>query len=205
MSQLVFPQLQGLSWEYTKKPIWKTLIQESTSGNETRIKLWSYPKYEIGIKYNFMTNQEYSDLSLTVSDYEKMLAFYNKVGGSYDDFLYEDPIENTAIAQVFGVADGITKDFQLTRTIGAESNTWVEPVYGVKGTPVIKVGTNVVTNYTINNFGLVSFADAPASGNISWTGSFYFRCRFLNDNLQFNQTYKEIYENIGIDLTTVKL
>ena len=51
MSNYIYPTFQGLSCNKEKTPVWKTNIYESTSGMETRIQKWSYPRYKISLKY----------------------------------------------------------------------------------------------------------------------------------------------------------
>jgi len=42
--------------------------------------------------------------------------------------------------------------------------------------------------YTISNTGMVTFLDIPVSGNvIQWSGAWYYRCRFTDDTLDFDE------------------
>lgn len=43
--------------------------------------------------------------------------------------------------------------------------------------------------------GQVSFATPPAAGAVlAWTGSFFYRVRFVDDHADFNQFMFELYE-----------
>ena len=46
MSSLVFPSFPGLAYGIHRKPLWKTKVQESASGNEIAIGYMSYPRYQ---------------------------------------------------------------------------------------------------------------------------------------------------------------
>ncbi len=199
MSQHIFPKFQGLNWDYNKKALWSNITQIATSGKETRIKLWSYPKYEMTISYDFLTNQAYQG-NLNSGDFEQLVGFYNLVGGSFDDFLYEDPIENEIIIpQPIGVGDEQETVFQLNRKVG----NWIEPIFGVNETPKLFIDDVETTDFTLNDFGMVTFTNPPA-GVITWTGKYYFRCRFKNDNLDFDQMFK-CYHTGSLELQTVKI
>ncbi len=202
MSQLVFPTLQGKTWNIIKTPQWNTIKSTAQSGMENRIKLWSYPKYQIDLEYSFLTTKLYSG-SLTANDLENIISFYNSVGGSYDDFLYLDPQENSVSDQLIGVANNSATQFQLKRSVG----TWSEPVFGYYNTPTIKVNGVTVSpdDYTLSDTGLVTFDTAPVSGNITWTGNYYFRCRFLEDKADFKQFAYNLYSCEQLSLITVKI
>jgi uncharacterized protein (TIGR02217 family) len=201
MSQLIFPALQGLTWNYSKKAIWKYTVQTATSGKEGRIGYWTYPRYEITVKHEFLTNKSYSG-SLVTEDKETLESFFNSVGGVLEDFLYYDSVDNVVTDQTFGVGDGVTTAYQLVRNI----KTWKEPIYSVLGSPTVEVDGNTITNYTISDFGLLTFTTAPANGTIlSWSGNFYFRVRFLEDTQQYDQFLYNLYSENQVNLITVKI
>ena len=59
--------------------------------------------------------------------------------------------------------------------------------------------------YSINAKGAVTFIYPPANGSIfSWTGQYYWRCRFLVDHLDFNQFLRQLWELKTLEFTTVK-
>lgn len=59
----------------------------------------------------------------------------------------------------------------------------------------------VTTDYTISTSGLVTFTAPPASGAIlAWTGSFFYRLRFMEDMVEFNEMAYQYW-----DLKTLKL
>lgn len=201
MTNNVFPAFQGWSYNKEKVPIWKTNIYEATSGKENRIQKWSFPRYRINLNYNFMTDNSIQSVSLDKGELEKLQGFFNSVGGNCDDFLFYDEVENYCENQTFGVGDGTTKHFQLKRSLP----NWVEPINGILEAPVIKVNGTTVNNYSWDNHGNIVFSSAPANNAvITWTGHYYFRVRFENEELELSRTFEGLWEGITINLITVK-
>lgn len=199
MSNAVFPDLPGLKWSTSKAPIWKTRVQESVSGKELRTALMSFPRWRYSLAYEVLRAETvYQEL-------QTLVGFFNARRGSWDSFLYLDPDDNAVAAQQFGVGDGATKDFQLTRPFGG----FVEPVQNVNGAPAItKGGVLQATpgDYSLSATGLVSFVAAPAIGvPLAWTGSYYVRCRFERDTEEFTQFLKDLWEARRIEFRTEKL
>lgn len=205
MSNYIFPEFQGWAWDKTKTPQWSTTIYEADSGLETRVQKWSYPRYKIKLNYNFMTDDSINSISLTKGELEELQGFFNSVGGTFGDFLFRDDVENTCNGQAFGEGDGSTTEFQLVRSLP----NWVEPVKGIVETPTIYIDTGdgpvKTIDFTFDNYGVITFNSAPATGSIlSWSGAYYFRCRFDNDELELNRDWDGLWSNIEVDLITVK-
>jgi uncharacterized protein (TIGR02217 family) len=201
MTNLIYPTFQGWSYKKEKTAIWKTNIYEATSGKEVRIQKWSYPRYKITLNYNFMTDNNINSITLDKGDVEKLQGFFNSVGGNCDDFLFYDDVENYCNNNIFGTGDGSTKIFQLYRTLP----NWVEPVKGIVEKPKIYINGTQTNAFTWDNDGKITFTAAPAAGAIlTWTGNYYFRVRFENEELEVSRTYDGLWEGIEINLITVK-
>lgn len=201
MTNNVFPAFQGWTYNKEKTPIWKTNIYEATSGKENRIQKWSYPRYKISLNYNFMTDNAVQSVSLDKGELEKLQGFFNSVGGPCDDFLFYDEVENTCTDQPFGIGDGTTKTFQLKRAL----QNWVEPINGILAAPTIKVNGTATNSFSWDNHGYITFSSAPANNAVlTWSGNYYFRVRFENEELKLTRTYEGLWEGITINLITVK-
>ncbi|MEW6563309.1 MAG: DUF2460 domain-containing protein [Pseudomonadota bacterium] len=49
--------------------------------------------------------------------------------------------------------------------------------------------------YTISSTGLVTFTTPPANAAVlTWTGSYYYRCRFLQDGMEFSAFMSKLWE-----------
>lgn len=198
MSNSVFPDLPGLKIEIKRTPIWKTLKQESASGRVVTAALMTYPLRRYGLSFEFLrSGGGYTEL-------QQVEAFFNQHKGAYESFLFNDPDDNAVVDQVFGTGNGTQTSFPLLRTRGGFS----EPVQSVNGVPTIKVnGVTKATpaDYTISANGIVVFAVAPPAGHaLTWTGSYYWRCRFVNDTSEFERFMFNLWKLNSIDFVTVK-
>jgi uncharacterized protein (TIGR02217 family) len=199
MSNAEFPTLPGLGWSMTRTPIWSTKIQKATSGKETRAAFQSFPLYKFTLTYEVLRG------GTAYQEYQTLLGFYNQRQGSYDDFLFTFAGDSSVAAQNFGTGDGATTTFQLIRNLGG----FLEPVQNLNGAPSIYVnGTlkTVTTDYAIGATGIVAFVTAPAvAAALTWSGSFYYRCRFAADQYDFEQFYQDFWALKKVELLSVKL
>ena len=71
---------------------------------------------------------------------------------------------------------------------------------GNAATSVIVTGNAAVTAnsaYSLGNTGLLTFANASIPGSdviVSWTGCFYYRCRFTDDTIDLNNMMRGLWE-----------
>lgn len=202
MSDYVFPTFQGWSYEKTITPVWNTQIYEHENGLETRIQKWKYPRYTIKIEYNFLTDDTIETTNLDKGEIEKLEGFFNMVGGTADDFLFFDDTENSVENQSFGVGNGQDTEFQLLRA----HPYWVEPVLGIVEIPEIYIDGELCTEVSVDAYGTVTFDEPPAADTtLTWTGNYYFRVRFTDDELELSRTWQGLWEGISIEMKTVKL
>lgn len=55
--------------------------------------------------------------------------------------------------------------------------------------------------YTITATGLLVFVTPPAAGSaITWSGTFYYRCRFLDDSADFSKFMQGLWELKKLDM-----
>lgn len=201
MTNYLFPAFQGWSWDKTKTPYWKTNIYEAESGFETRIQKWSSPRYKIQLVYSFLTDNNVLGNSLEKADLERLQGFFNSVGGTAEDFLFRDDVENQVTEQTFALADGNSKEFQLVRSM----SNWVEPIKGIIEPPTVLINGTETTDYQYTPDGRIIFENPPPAGAIlTWSGNYYFRVRFENDELELTRTWEGLWEGIEINLITVK-
>lgn len=197
MSSAVFPTLPGLAWGVIKRPTFSTKIQRSVSGYEARVSRMLYPLYEFSLSYEFLRGEA------AAGELQTLMGFFMARQGSFDSFLYIDPDDHAVTDQNFGTGDATTTTFQLSRTFGSGGFNLTEPVHNIYGTPVIKVNgvtKTSGTDYSISSTGMVTFTSAPANTYaVTWSGSFYYRCRFSNDAGEFAQFMKYLWEMKRLD------
>lgn len=195
----VFPTLIGQSFLLVKKPIWSTKIATTSSGRERRRKTWSYPRWQFKVAYDVLR-----DLP-SAPDLERLIAFFLLHAGQYQEFLFLDPSDNMVTGQPFGIGDGVTTRFQLTRSMSFGSSTFSEPIGGVTGTPTVFADAAPIANFTVGPRGSILFASPPAAGKVlTWTGRFMFACRFDDDELELNQMMQSLWSQDGLSFTTTK-
>jgi len=193
MTTPVFPTLPGLAWNNKKTPMWSTKTQKALSGKELRASYFSYPIWQFSLSYNVLRETGQAEL-------QSLIGLFNQCRGSYGAFLYLDPEDNVVTDQAFGVGDGSTTQFGLVRTFSG----FTEPVYAVNGTPIIKVNGTATTAFTQAN-GLITFTSAPASSAIlSWSGSYYYRCRFLQDSMDFEEFLYKLWTAKKVEFVSIK-
>lgn len=197
MSDAVFPPLPGLKWNVKRTSIWKSLSEEAVSGKEASVALMTYPLRRYTLSYELLRAGALAEL-------EQLEGFFNARRGKHDTFLYNDPDDNTVTDQSFGTGNGTTPTFALARTRGG----FTEPVQSLNGAPTIKVAgvtKTPGTDYTISALGVVTFVVPPANGAaLTWTGNYYWRCKFLQDIAEFDQFMKNLWQLGRLEFRTVK-
>jgi uncharacterized protein (TIGR02217 family) len=203
MSNAVLPTLRGLKWDIKRRPIFNTIVQSAVSGRETRVALMSAPLWQWDIAFDVLRS------AAAYQDFQKLLGFFLSRQGRFDTFLYTDPDDSAVTDQQFGIRDGVATQFQLTRAFGAGGFTFVEPVQNVNVLTNIKSNGSAIANpadYTISSAGLVTLAVPGTAGHaLTWTGSYYWRVRPVDDSIEFNNFMANLWELQKFSLVSVKL
>lgn len=193
MSQLLFPSLPGLSWPVTRTVLQPPVrIKTTASQREFRTRDSLVPRYRYGLQFEFLR------VAQALAEWQSLMGFYNRVGGAFDDFLFEDPDDRAVTAQLFGVGNGVQATFQLARTLGS----FLEPVYGPLTSAITVAGS--AASPTVSSLGLVTFGSPPANGaELRWTGTYAWRCRFEGEGIEFAKSFSAFYEARRVSFVTV--
>lgn len=196
MSNAVFPALVGLKFPVEKTPVWSNKVQPARSGKETRLSFWSYPIWQYSIGYDFLRSDSVN------LELQTLAGFFNARQGSYDDWLFNDPDDNSCTASFFGTGDGTTTAFQLARTWGGNS----EPVRAVNTVSQVTKNGTPTAAYTLNaNTGVITFTTAPTAGQtLAWSGTFYWRCRFMDDQTTLSKFMTNLWESQTLKFQSCK-
>jgi uncharacterized protein (TIGR02217 family) len=188
MSQSVLPTLAGLTWNISARPEFSTRVRRSLSGYEARTALRIYPLWTFNLKYDLLRD------NTTNNELKTLLGFFNLRQGAFDSFLFAPPADSAVTSMGFGTGTGAQTVYQMTRSYGG----YIEPVNNLNAAPLIYVAgvlKTVTTDYTIDSTGQITFVAAPANGAaLTWTGTFYYRCRFLNDSIDPMQFMQNLYD-----------
>jgi uncharacterized protein (TIGR02217 family) len=192
VSNAIFPSLAGLGWEISRSTIFKNRRERNLAGIETAFLYAKYPLYRFTLNFPFLR-----DVAST-PDYDTLLGFIQARTLGGDSFLFTDWSDNAVTDMQFGTGDGATTQFQLTRAFGAGGFAFTDPVQNVNAiTNVKKAGVTQTNpaNYTVDANGLVTFVTAPASlAALTWTGTFYYRCRFDGDTLDTTALFSGMWD-----------
>lgn len=195
--------LPGLSINRTRAYVWRTAIQESLSGKESRVRLMQYPRVVFTLQYELLRD------ALNISELKAIVGLFNAAGGAWDTFLYKDPDFNRAILEKFGTGNGTDTDFQLIASYQNSGSVGSpELIQNLNGSPTIYQNNAVVSPsaYTINPLGVVKFTSArPLGADLRWTGDFYYRVRFSEDTLEMTQFMDTWWQSKTIILKSIKL
>jgi uncharacterized protein (TIGR02217 family) len=216
MSQLIFPALAGLGWDINRTPVWATGVFEALSGKTSTVGYQAYKR--VRWKLNFEVLREVgapgwsAAISSGVSELLEVVGLFEAMQGRYDSFLYVDPDFNQAIAQPFGVVAAGVLNYQLLATYqnsaGPGYNELIQNVVASPAPTLYANGSPISnTTYTIGPTGVVTFSALPAVGAVlTWSGFFYYRCRFDDDELKgLTKSMLKIWKLDDLSFTSIKL
>lgn len=196
----IFPFLSGQGFKVLKTPLWSSHKDVSVSGRERSRSLWSYPIWRFRLAHEYLRD------GTATLELQRLVTFFNSKSGGAVAFFFLDRDDNAVLNANFGTGDGTTTIFQLTRTTTIGSITFTEPVRGLNGTPTIYKNGVATAAYTMGQLGQIQFTTAPANGAVlTWSGSFFFLCRFDRDELDgLGQLMAGLWQNGGLDFRSFK-
>jgi hypothetical protein len=218
----VLPFLPGQDIAVSKGPKWSTQVIRAASGRERRTAYWPYPLWQFELSYSVIRHRP------TQAELFTLWAFFNSLEGQFAPFLFVDPTDcqiptsvlldtsgapitdtsgkaivdgsSTPLGAPLGTGDGATTVFPLLRTFGG----FVEPVYAAFQPCVVYDDYTVPSGYTASG-DAVTFTSAPPAGRgLFWFGYFYFGCRFLQDELTFEQIVTQLWAGKSLKFTSLR-
>lgn len=174
-----------------RSPIWATGFQRALSGKASALSYQQYPRYHFELSFEYLRDD------IAPSHLRSLAGLFNAMQGRADTFLFTSPAFNSVTTEPFGTGDGATVAFQLIanwQNAGGPGSPDI--VQNLNGAPSIfknAVLQSTPSQYTLGPTGIVTFVSPPAAAApLTWTGSFYYRCRFTDDTLtlaEFVQKY----------------
>ncbi|MCW8536331.1 DUF2460 domain-containing protein [Acinetobacter baumannii] len=199
MSDVLFPELPGLEWDLTKTPMFNTKIMQSVNGRELRASYQAVPKYQISMSFAFLRE------SKGRNELQQLEGFFLERRGSFDSFLFKMPEDNEF--QCTFIGDGVQTSFQLYKQINttqiplqhtqAEQSEdplmWSEnaskPMWSDPESQMWLLQFGITTN------GLLQMPIPLAAGeSITISGTFYYRCRFADDEQQYTNFMSKLWK-----------
>jgi hypothetical protein len=198
------PTLAGLSWSRHKKPAFSTRVASHVSGREVRVALMAYPLYEFEAVYSGLaSNATAAFAGLGSSSLQTLMGFFLQLQGQFGTFLYTDPDDNTVTGQVFGAGNGSTTAFTMSRTLGGflEPVGWVTSIANVYLNGTAQSGSA----YTLTTPNALTFGTAPGNGvTVAADFSYAFNCRFLDDQMDFEEFMSNLWTLDSMKFRSVK-
>ena len=165
-----------------KTPNFNTVRQVGAAGINSAVALKPYPTWDFEFALDHITGNEKTATSVVA----QILGTFMATAGGANLFLFTDPQDNTLVGAQFGVGDGTSTKFQLSRNIYGQPDI----IQNTNGTPNIYVNGTITAPASISATGVVTFSTAPINtGILTWSGSFYFLCRFSEDTIDSTRNF----------------
>ena len=103
MSNAIYPVVRGLAWPVMKTSKESTIVQTAASGVTVRIPQYINPLWEWTLTYEYLKDNPNDVMSAFTpwTDYQTMQGFYLVRNGQADDFLFDDPADDTVGPRVW--------------------------------------------------------------------------------------------------------
>lgn len=194
-------QCPAFGWEVA--PAFKTEIVELKSGREDRFAMWANVRHRFSLPFMNITRESYRGI--------KQLHLVCR--GRLHAFRYQDPLDNEAEDEQFGVGDGVTTVFQLAKRSTIDGIAYDRGVFApvtaaitVNNVPVDTLSSGADAEVDMER-GTVTFLTPPTNGHVlRWTGVFDCWVRFASDELPFSldsANASEKFINGTVDLLEV--
>lgn len=213
----VFPVLAPLAWSVHKKPIASSRVVTSSSGRATQLACAVYPRWAFTLTYggNSWLRDQTQNIVPDVTkngftELEQISGLFLSCQGSYGEFYYTDPDDSSRSNQIVGTTDGVNSAYQLYYQWGSgpfNPNFYI-PVGGINTLDAVYLNgfLQQPNTYTIDATNTKVVFNTVPNSNIAVTASFhfYFRCRFLDDNMNYSQFAQNLWENKEVKFESVK-
>lgn len=213
----VFPVVPTLTWSVHKKPIMASRVTIGASGRETQLACAVYPRWEFLLSYGGdswlreQTQNIVPDPTLAgFTELEQISSLFLACKGSYGEFYYDDPDDDSRLGQGAGVANGVGTTFPLSYNWGTGPFTpyLTIPVGGINTLDAVYLNGVLQSplSYSLDSTRTqLVFTSPPANGSVVTVDfHFYFRCRFSDDHLTYSQFAQNLWETKEVRFESVK-
>ena len=187
MSNRVYPSLPGLAFPVERVANWGTRMQRAVSGRTLRLRDYVNPIWNWTLTYTGLEdNPAAGGFAVQTSQpngLRVLLDFFNSRNGAFDDFLFQDPNDNSALAQVAVPVPGDTTStlFQLTRALVAGGfQEWIIAP-NVVSAVYFNGSLQSPAGYTLQPGGVLQFNNAVGGGiTVTADLTYYWRVYFTD-------------------------
>lgn len=190
-----FPVLPGLMWNRKRTPIFKTSVQQAINGKEYRIPHQDYPLWRWELSYEVLRDDATNEL-------RTLVGMFLRHRGSFASFRFldVDDYQTTAQSIAASASRAAGTRVQLLRSYEGflEPVTDPQPGYQVFVNGVLSgLWTALFPTGEISN-------TATSNGALSWTGSFWHRVRFEEDETEFEQFLEKLHSARRVTLVSAR-
>ena len=190
MRDALVPTLPGLAWSTFNRPVFISRVQSSVIMSLLRASFSATPIYRFRLSFVVLLQDA------VVDELRTLAGFFQARRGKFDSWRYRDPDDHRVVRQGLGVGDGIRTEWPLVRSFGEST----ERVAQVEAIDQVRVNDVPTTAYTLSSIGVLTFTDPPAvSAAVAWSGTSWPRCRFVNDEQEFEQFLYRVWTAQSVD------
>jgi hypothetical protein len=195
-----FPSLAGQGFA-TKTPVTASLVAVGDSGREIRTSIYG-GLYQFEVAFDGLSSESVSNPGLGAASLQELMGFYLQCAGGLGTFLYTDPNDNNVANQIIATGDGATNEFPFMRRIGLA----LERVGFVTGVASITLnGVPQPSGWSLIAPNILSFAAAPPPGaSIAASFNYAFVCRFIEDEVAFENFMQNLWATRSLKFRSVQ-
>lgn len=213
----VFPVLPTLTWSVRKKPLMASRVARAASGREVQLAGAVYPRWAFVLSYG--GNSWLRDQTQNITPDPRLAGktelmqiseLFLSCLGAYGEFYYSDPDDSSRSGQFVGNGNASQISFPLYYSWGNGpfSPNMNIPVGGVQSIDAVYfsgVLQSPTLYYLDSTNTILLFHSAPPNGSVITVDfHFYFRCRFLDDHMDYSQWARNLWEVKEVKFESVK-
>lgn len=192
----VFPTLPE-SFPVKVSPVMDTITGTTKSLREMRVAQQQFPLWDIELCFEELRDQTQNQTPFSAfsgfTQFEALCQTWLMMYGQAGVFLFDAPWDDSRTGQQIGTGDGATTTFVIYRTWGTGSTAVALPVGCVNNIAQVQINGATVSSSTYSIvLNKITFTTPPGNSlAITLTFSFYYLCRFVEDE----QDYEEFMQN----------
>ena len=214
-----FPVLPPLGWSVHKKTIMASRTTTAATGRETQLACAVYPRWEFLLTYggNSWLREETQNIvpDSTLAGFtelEQLSSLFLICRGAYGEFFYDDPDDDSRTNLTIGTTDGVSRDYPVYYDWGNGpfSPSLLIPVGGINTLDavylngVLQSPLTYIIDSTRTKISFTGVLPPSAGQTLSLSFHFYFRCRFSDDNMKYEQFVRNLWEVKEVRFESVK-
>lgn len=203
----VFPSIPQ-DFPIKVSPVMDTTLGTTKSLREIRFPQQNYPLWDIELSFSELVDQTQNQMPygpfVGYTQFQQLVQLWLSMYGQTQVFAFNCPWDNSRANQLIGTGDGKTYVFTVVRTWGLGNQATTAPVgmvnsvFGVYVNGVLVPSSNYfIARDKIYFIDQKGFLHPPAlNQTITMTFSYYYLCRFVEDEQDFEEFSKNRW-NVG--------